>query len=280
MLAARSLRTRKSSQLVASIAYNFSARQDHGDPPLFWRRVRDTLIEELGSQGLLFSDLPPNQPGLLANTNLAAVIITYPPTAEAAAPPEIPPLCPIVVASNNAAFGDLPRVSGFILPDVKASVVGALDHLRSAGAVRIAMLLEPAPMAPLDLHKSAYTYWCDQNDMAPMLYSSISSRAIADALVAGADAFYLKGNDYTNRVQWVIDEITATGRHIPDDILIVSDSDDIYEADTSIPITTVTWNGYETGRTVASVVIQGLRTGKFPSIVLPNKLIIRESTQR
>lgn len=282
--AARLLKKGSQGRVVALITRRygpFGRPAEHlPDPPLYWPRLFGAFFTTLAENSIQCLQIPADHLDMLAQTPVDLAIIVNPRDREAAHPPHIPLGVPRVVAAGTREIVERSEADGYVLADVTASTYEALDHLVAHGAHHPALIYEVLPMAPLDDFIAAYEDWCARRGFEALKFQGVSAAAVDHALSAGADAFYVKGSDVERSAQKVVDVLSTRGLAVPDDILVVSNSDDVYESTVPIPITTVTYDGVRTGRELAHSVIECLRSGAPVEVEIAHDLRVRKSTQR
>ena len=73
-------------------------------------------------------------------------------------------------------------------------------------------------------------------------------------------------------------DVRGRGLQVPEDVAIVGYDDSTLARSTSPPLTSVSQNGPLAGRTLATTLIEHLKTGVVMTATLPAKLVVREST--
>ena len=103
-----------------------------------------------------------------------------------------------------------------------------------------------------------------------------SDNALAEALTNGADTIVTLGDD----VDEILSSIRGCGLSTPADVLLFAFSEGDREARTDPPITTLSFLGRDSGRTLGRMIASGLADGRFQSCTLPFRFEQRTSTTR
>lgn len=278
--AARSLQRGQKSDMVAAVVHGFEPGSTDRDTTTYWRLLADTLTDDLSKESIGISWLPPQRIGLLAHDNFDAIVIGNPPTAADATPPEVPANYAIIVASNNASYESLDRVDGFISAQMPVAINALLDHLLEEGATQPALLIDDMQMTPGDIYIATFEQWCQDHECKPLIFWAATAANVKDAIGQGADALFMKGSDFSRCAEIAIRTVEQLGMSVPDDVLVASSSEDLYEPGSLPTITTLSWQGRDCGHLISDMLIKGLHTGNFPPVLLPYHLEVRHSTTR
>jgi len=117
--------------------------------------------------------------------------------------------------------------------------------------------------------KSSIVVYADYMD-------TVAAEAIGQLLAAAPDIDGVFVNSDVMAIA-VMDAIRRTGRRVPDDVAVVGYDDLSIAAHTNPPLTTVRQNVPEAGRLLAQNLVEYLKTGLVTNVMLPVKLVVRES---
>lgn len=271
---------------LSTVAFVFDPVILEGHPRaarLFWQRFVNAIISTLTDEGIALLMLPAESIESLRGAAIDAVIL-------AALPEE-------ATASRRVGFGIPVVAAGTPRPGVVASCYAGhdvetmhrigLDLLREGGAQRIA-LIPNISLERVSYESSVYRNWCDENNMEATVIeldsvhdTEVAKSVIESAVESGVDAFLIRNGD----AQVVLAGIAQSGRRVPEDVQIVSESEGTIDSLTHPPVTTVSLMGRESGRIIGEEVIHQIRNPKLVStkrprhLSLPYELTIRESTR-
>lgn len=178
-----------------------------------------------------------------------------------------------------------------VASDEERATCAVLDHLRSRGATRVALLSIPPVNAFVRDTIGCYGRWCQREGQAPAIevmdvqaLFRKRENVIADAVLRllehhGADGLYAPIEHVGVAVEKTL---LARGVRIPDDVLLVTTHDGGLAAAASPPITTLEFDHKEQGRRAATLLldlIEGRRRAPAVELV-PTKIVERASTAR
>lgn len=178
-----------------------------------------------------------------------------------------------------------------VAADEERATCAVLDHLRSRGAERIALLSIPPVNAFVRDTLAGYGRWCEREGQAPAIevmdvqaLFREREEVVTDAALRllqqhGADGLYAP----IEQVGVAVEQALLTrGVRIPDDVLLVTTHDTGRAASASPPITTLEFDHEEQGRRAAELLldlVEGRRQAPVAELV-PTKIVERASTAR
>ena len=252
-------------------------------PQTFWQRFVNSILKTLGDEDIALLVVAADSIDSLQGAAIDAVILSALPD-EAAASERVGFGIPVVATG-------VPRVgvsaSCFASHDVASMHRDALDILGKGGSVRPALVRQIGVEHVLH-DVTEYNRWCHERGIEPLLLSlddvweaDEAIDLVGEAIADGADGFLVRNGD----TQIVLAGIKQAGKSVPRDVQVVAQAEGLIEALTSPTVTTVSLQGWKSGRLVAEEVIRQI---KDPTLVnirdprslrLPYEVTARESTR-
>lgn len=185
-------------------------------------------------------------------------------------------------------IGRLDGVPASVDNDLRASVVQVLEHLRDNGAKRPALLISTTDASYAADAASAYTAWCSQHGITPIISAIPSGPSEESAREATTEL--LGRDDAPDAILASLDSLakgalTATlgnGLRVPEDFLIASIADSRSIAGAATPITALDLKPEELGAAAAGMLIGMIERSAEPvdPVIVPATLNIRASSLR
>lgn len=284
---ARTLR-KSNSGVVATVLFDMPTEGSPLRPNSFWEQAIFSYVQELARANLGNVLVPATHPGMLSELPAAAVVVFNLPQEGPPVALQVPPGTPVVRVISTADVGGEDAQSDGRSADAAQIIWGydsalseVLDHLSEAGAVRPGMLLPPKPLMPTAMVRRAYQTWCRIHDQPVLLSQSPDLGAgIRDLVDRGCDAFVFHEDASGGDADAVLGAIHDMGLRVPRDVMVASIFSGNAEMRQHSPLTSVVYDGWASGASVAHAVIEGLKTGDFPDILFRWEIQARESTRR
>lgn len=175
----------------------------------------------------------------------------------------------------------------YVSGDNAANTRAVLDHLRAAGATRIALLATDWNWAWAADIDATYLDWCGTNDHEPTLVTVPLHHGLRDAREAAGqlldgphppDAFYAPLEAFSSGVSRACAE---RGLRIPDDVLLVCGSDGRQTRESDPAITAVDLCPADQTRAAVELLIARIAGAKDQGpVIVPSVLRVRASTSR
>jgi len=194
--------------------------------------------------------------------------------------------CPVVLVGGEnvslAGYKNEPPTGSIRVDDIRG-IEAVVEHLRACGYRRVAYVNGPDLASNVTRRDTALRSLANAG-ISSALYgypggveSLGALNATVDTMVEDRPHALICYDDVT--ALGIMDALRSRGLRAPDDIALVG-FDDIPFAGVANPrLTTVAQPSEEVGRSAFSMLLAGLKTGELPpSIMLPVRLIVREST--
>ena len=255
-------------QLVGLVLEPSAFDADPLNPKLFWPRFLNGFCAQLNASGMGVVLVSRGHLEPLAHAPIDVLVVLADLVEQLTA--ELPFGMPIIGGSAAA-----PGVVATATHDYPAIVAECVRHFREQGGHRIAFVV---PHSPVPTMEQVYRLLEEQATTQGLSVerANSTSDAVRAVVESGADALVTAGES----VGGIISAIDASGRSIPQDVLLLSLSESDVTETFDPPVTTMCFEGYASGRAVADVARKGLAEGEFASVTLPHKLYQRESTMR
>ncbi|MFI5427890.1 LacI family DNA-binding transcriptional regulator [Aeromicrobium sp. UC242_57] len=191
---------------------------------------------------------------------------------------------PVVTIERDSGRPDWPY---YVSGDNVANTREVLDHLRAAGARRVALLTTDWSRAWAHDIEDAYGQWCQENGQdevratVPMRIEVRDAFGPAAALLDSAnppDAFYAPAEGYSTGV---VKACAERGLRIPDDVLLVCGNDSRESRQSDPPITAVDLRPQQ--QTAAAIKLLIARISGLDvtaPVIVSSQLNVRASTTR
>lgn len=244
-------------------------------PALWWPRALFTCLGALASRGFAGAVLPMDQPDALADMRLDALVTVERTGGDQVLPQSLGFGIPVFYggASTAGTAVHRPRVA----PDYRTIVFDALNHMTQRGATRPALIGVTHRLSVGDHTERAYTAWCAQNDVAPLVTGSAGESVPAQielVLEREYDAVYSLAVDSPA----ILRAFDSRGVTLGQEVLLCVQSEGVIEAHLRPSVTTMSLCGSRTGELLAAAVVDAVEGGPVRSVTVPHELLVRDST--
>lgn len=183
---------------------------------------------------------------------------------------------------------DEPAWADCVIPDHRAGIRQATEHLLALGHRRIAMLTGPPALRPASSRLAGYEDAHRRRNL-PLISSLIRSESFIAAAAFRTMSAMLANKDRPTAViaggmdmlPGVLRAVRTHGLSIPQDISLVASGDSELSELHTPPIAIQRWDQSESGRTAASLLLDRIlgRASRDPRhVLLPTEFVSREST--
>lgn len=174
----------------------------------------------------------------------------------------------VPVVSDRRALADQQTTIGrWVDSDDAAAARTVLDHLKSAGAQRIALIgIDSTSNFGME-SEQAYRDWCGEHDREPLI-AKVSTpgpgnvqSVVEETLAHDPDALFILAEV---SVPLLLDALRRAGRSVPQDLLLVCTTEDPTAAYTDPPVTTLSFLATETAEVSVELLIDAIEGRKGP----------------
>lgn len=248
-----------------------------GSNSLFWLHINDAFVRRCSREGLVVAFAGDDRAQALIDSGIDALIILgvhNPQTFEGL---RVPFGLPIM------SLEPVPGHDNFLLSydnDAIADLV--LGHLVEQGATKLAWLAEVGSEAIFNQLVTAMTAWTANNNVDFTCYWYEQS---PEGITASVNRILDDGVDglfsMCGLPKQLTDGIEAYGKSVPEDLLLVMQSEGLIEQNMKTPLSNFSYLGTDFGETLADMCIDVVRDGTPPTkLDLNFALTVRESSLR
>lgn len=264
------------SEIIGVLNTGLAVELVEGHSSLFWPRLAGSFIQRCSADGVVASFVDEDRAQMIMDSGIDALVVLGAHAEEAFTRLRVPFGLPTISLAPIEGEGTV--TLGHDADKIAEAVCG---HFREQGARSVAWVtLEVAqPMvgdwsSALDRASSAHgmdfaSYTTDATD--PALRQSVAA-----AIDAGADAIF----SLTGDTKPLLEAIRATGKSIPDDVLVVVQAEGLVEESMEPAVSTLSLDGAGSAEVIERVVVALIRGIPFELEDLPFELTPRASSQR
>lgn len=185
-----------------------------------------------------------------------------------------------LVANATADFSD-PRLTSVMRHDHGAATVEVFEQMFQAGSRR-PLLLYGRELARLSVNQAAFVGWAADKGIEPVVRElrngddvGGSIAEVADLLSEGYDGVYTLLMD----PGIVVSASARAKRSIPDDLMLVGQTEDDAIGAWDVPLSNVTMLGRQSGRIAAETLIAAIDGSVEPVVHMPHRFTARASSR-
>lgn len=244
---------------------------------LFWPRFIYSFIQTCSQAGCVVSYASQDRVQELIDSGIDMLVF------QGVNPPDI-------LEGIDIPYG-LPILAMAPVNDRPASVVGhdvaaianaVVEHAKQQGASHLGWMIVPEVLTTLGHWDPALEKACSQADLT-YSYSVLDrnlqnlEQEVQRLLEAGVDAFFA----IPGSLGRLLEALTAAGRSVPDDVLVITQGEGLVESLSTPPVTNLSLCAQESGTKAAQIVLAQVQTGEINiGYTMPFDLQVRESSTR
>ncbi|MEI2729519.1 MAG: LacI family DNA-binding transcriptional regulator [Candidatus Nanopelagicales bacterium] len=247
-----------------------------GSNSLFWLRLNDSFVQRCSEEGLVVAFAGEDRAQALIDSGVDTLIVLGSHGLEAFEGLRVPFGLPIISVDP---IPDHDNVQLSYDNDAIAALVAG--HFAEQGASHLAWVSAAGSEAVFAILVAALTNWATDNgmDFSCHVYDGLPDvqASIHEALDAGADGIFAM----CGTPKRITEAIADRGLSIPDDILLVMQSEGAIEESMTPQLSNFSYLGTEAGITIAEMCVDVVKNGTHPTqLDLNFELVARESSLR